>query len=170
MAGFIKLELNRATANSLTPCRALQALILLGASKEALSPSFVPTFLPSFQMESITWPQNIDIRPQNIHIWPQSIDFWPQDVNNWPKNIDILPQNINIWPQSIDIWSPNIDIWPKEWFKTQAPLGVFRSERPVSTIFPPYIIPNGAYERIKHFQRYPPFKAFSEGLFAQNQI
>ena len=26
---------------------------------------------------------------------------------------------------------------------------VFRSERAVSTIFPPYIMPNGTYERIK---------------------
>ena len=28
---------------------------------------------------------------------------------------------------------------------------VFRSERAVSTIFPPYIMPNGTYERIKFF-------------------
>ena len=28
---------------------------------------------------------------------------------------------------------------------------VFRSERAVSTIFPPYIMPNGTYERIKKF-------------------
>ena len=30
-------------------------------------------------------------------------------------------------------------------------LGRFRSERAVSTIFPPYVMPNGTYERIKNF-------------------
>ena len=35
---------------------------------------------------------------------------------------------------------------------------VFRSERAVLTIFPPYIMPNGTYERIKKNLRYPPFK------------
>ena len=33
---------------------------------------------------------------------------------------------------------------------------VFRSEWAVLTIFPPYIIPNGTYERKKKL-RYPPF-------------
>ena len=35
---------------------------------------------------------------------------------------------------------------------------VFRSERAVSTIFPPYIMPNGTYERIKKFSDTLPLK------------
>ena len=38
---------------------------------------------------------------------------------------------------------------------------VFRFERPVSTIFPPYIIPNGAYEIINKFSDTLPLKAFT---------
>ena len=37
-----------------------------------------------------------------------------------------------------DLKRPNLHFWV-----------VFRSKRPVSTIFPPYIMPNRAYERIK---------------------
>ena len=35
---------------------------------------------------------------------------------------------------------------------------LFRSERPVLTIFPPYIMSNGVYEKFKQKMRYPPFK------------
>ena len=36
---------------------------------------------------------------------------------------------------------------------------VFRSERAVSTIFSPYIIPNGTYERIKKFSDTLPLRS-----------
>ena len=38
---------------------------------------------------------------------------------------------------------------------------VFRSERAVLTIFPPYIMPNGTYERIKKFYDTLPLKTWS---------
>ena len=41
---------------------------------------------------------------------------------------------------------------------------VFRSERAVSTIFPPYIMPNGTYERIKKFYDTLPLKFQSVAL------
>ena len=37
-------------------------------------------------------------------------------------------------------------------------LGHFWSKRPVSTIFPPYIMPNGTYERITKFGDTLPLK------------
>ena len=38
---------------------------------------------------------------------------------------------------------------------------VFRSERAVSTIFPPYIMPHGTYERIKKISDTPPLNALA---------
>ena len=102
---------------------------------------------------------------QNIDIWHLSIDVLHQNVDIWHLNIDIWPNNIGIWHLIIDIWPHNIDIYTEEFsghppqFQRQI-LGpkktlflhfwtVSRSERPVSTIFPSYIMPNGTCARIK---------------------
>ena len=57
---------------------------------------------------------------------------------------------------------------PNEWFRFEpkndlknkfAFCVVFRSKQPVLTIFPPFFVPNGTYERIKTFSDTLPLKA-----------
>ena len=67
----------------------------------------------------------------------------PVGYNIWWEN----SRNGSFGPKN-DIKRPNLRFWV-----------VFRSERAVSTIFPPYIMPNGTYERMKKFSDTLPLSA-----------
>ena len=138
------------------------------------------------------WHLSIDILHQNVDIWHLNIDIWPNNIGIWHLIIDIWPHNIDIYteefsghPRSLSaefrtppaVSVPNLGHPPQ--FECQI-LGpkktlflhfwtVSRSERPVSTIFPSYIMPNGTCARIKKKCDTLPLKQFIFIYFFNSQ-